>query len=209
MLGTLISGGLFGFAGSIFKGVLGFFEKKNERAHEVAIIKANQAFMLAEAKAQIEVTQAQVAGAVELAETEAFKESLKMGQDDMIKESWINKLFEYPRDKWWSWLPAIISYVLVFTMAIIDCIRRLMRPVLTLYVMGGATWITTLVWQILQFHAGNTGEPGVTLNPVITPEQAYLLFLQIIDFMFFMASTGFGWWFGDRAITKGLFKKYG
>lgn len=209
MLGTLISGGLFGFAGSIFKGILGFFEKKNERAHEIQVIKANQAFMLAEAKANIEITQAQVAGAVELAETAAFKESLRMGQDDMIKESWINKLFEYERGKWYSWLAALTAHSLVFLMAIIDCIRRLMRPVLTLYVMAGATWITTLVWQILVFHAQNTGNPELTFHPVIDKAQAYLLFLQIIDFTFFMASTGFGWWFGDRAITKGLFKKYG
>ena len=207
MLATLISGGLFGAIGSVFKGVLGYFEKKNERAHELAVIEANKDFMIAEAEANIKITDAKVKGAVELEEVKAFQISQAAGQTDMIKETWINRLFEFD-NKWFSWFPATIGSLLVALMALIDCIRRLMRPALTIYVMVGATWITWLVWQVLTYHATNT-DGSLSFHAILTPVQAYALFLQIIDFVLFMAASGFGWWFSDRAISKGLFKKYG
>jgi hypothetical protein len=208
MLGTLISGGLFGFAGSLFKGVMGYFDKKASRKHEVDMIVAQQNFMVAEANAQIEITEAQVRGAVELADAEAYQLSQATGHTDITKESWINKLLEPEA----GWFRKFVGAILVALMSITDVIRRLMRPVLTAYVMVGATWVTWLVWQILTFHATNTGADGtvtVSFQAILTKEQAMLIFLQVIDFTFFMAASGFGWWFGDRAITKGLMKKYG
>lgn len=204
MLGTLISGGLFGFVGSIFKGVLGHLDKKSQRAHEVAMIKAQQEFMLAEVQGQIEITEAQVKGAIDMADAKAYQMSQATGHTDITKESWINKLLEPEA----GFFRRTMGAVLVAAMSITDVIRRLMRPALTAYVMIGATWVTWLVWQVLTYHAANA-DGQLAFHAILSKEQAYAIFLQVIDFTFFMAASGFGWWFGDRAVTKGLMQKYG
>ena len=73
----------------------------------------------------------------------------------------------------------------------------MMRPTLTLYLVGCSSYITYLAWIIIQKHGLQT----------MTAAQAIGIFQQVTSTMIYLAVSAVTWWFGDRTMSKYLQEK--
>ena len=72
-------------------------------------------------------------------------------------------------------------------MAIVDAVRGLMRPGMTTYSL---VLLTMVFWWVRELYA----RTGLQM----TPTQVHELAMQCVGTVFYLATTGFVWWFGVR-----------
>ena len=99
MLLETILGGVTGLIGNVVGGIFKYKHAKLEQAmlaskhtHEIAMVTAETEAMIQEAKANIKITQAQVEGAVDLADANVYMESIKEGNKALFSNKWIDRL---------------------------------------------------------------------------------------------------------------------
>ncbi len=157
---SLLSGGATGLAGTLLSGMLTFMEKRSARAHELEKLDRELAIMDREAEnaARLAVIEA------ESKEMEAEWQAL---QQSYRQEATRLSSGESP------WL------------VLVDVVRGLMRPVLTLGLVGMVAWI----------YAGMHG--GETYAEVVVGTVLYLATAAVL------------WWFGSRQVEKALKFKAG
>ena len=197
-LGTGVLGVLSGLVGGVVTSITNYKMKKlqmeersQERQHEKDMLKAETEAMLAETKAKIEITKEEVAGAVELSELDAYKESQKETRTTLFKSSYMSLI---PDNK----LGSICKFFIAISFAFVDILKGTARPVLTYYTMALATIVTYMAYEIV-------GKKGV----IMTPEQAYSLFNLAIQTIWYLAVTSYAWWFCDRRASKFMAKQIG
>lgn len=192
MILETILGGVTGLIGNIVTGVVNYKTRKLEVEHEQKMVELETKAMLAEAEANIKVTKAQVEGAVELADSAAYMESIKQGNKPLFSERWVDNLFKVEGWARFIAVPAAILVALLF--GFVDWLRGLMRPALTMYLTGMTTYITLLAWKIMQEHGIMTlGSEGATE-----------IFNHVISIVIYLTVSCVTWWFGDRRIAKFL-----
>jgi hypothetical protein len=193
MLGLdVILGGLTGLLGNVVTGIMNFKTMKLKLTHERDMVKLETEAMKEEAKMQIEVTKAEIEGAVELADAQAYMQSQKTGNVAMFSERWIDKLFAITG---WIRFIAIPFAVLIATgFAFVDWLRGFMRPAITLYLTGMTTVITWMAWDIMQKNGLET----------MTVAQALEIYDQVISIVIYLTVSCVTWWFGDRRMAKFL-----
>lgn len=76
---------------------------------------------------------------------------------------------------------------------LVDAIRGIIRPFLTVYIIGVVTYLAVIV--------------GIEIGGIESLDKAYLidLYTQIINTILFLASTSYTWWFGSRLTRKKQF----
>ena len=91
MLFETIFGGVTGLIGSVVGGIFKYKTmkaqielKKAEHSHEKEMVKAETEAMIAEAKANIAITRAQVEGAIDLEDARAYVQSRKKGTSQCL-----------------------------------------------------------------------------------------------------------------------------
>ena len=99
MLLETILGGVTGLIGNV---VGGWFKLKHAKLeqemlntrndHEVAMLTAETNAMIEEAKANIKITQAQVEGAIDLKDADAYMQSMREGNKLLFSNKWIDNL---------------------------------------------------------------------------------------------------------------------
>lgn len=199
----VILGGVTGLIGSVVGGIFKYKTmkaqielKKNEFAHEKEMVKAESDAMIAEAKANIAITRAEVEGAVDLEDAKAYVDSQKEGNKALFSSNWIEKLFSV-KGKW-----QIISLPLAMLVAVLfgitDFFRGIIRPALTVYLCGATTWITMMAWQIMRQH-------GMELDA----SQAMQIFMEVTSIVTYLTVSCVTWWFGDRRIAKTIMELRG
>jgi len=152
--------------------------------------------MIMEAKANIKVTQAQVEGAIDLKDAEAFMQSQKLGNQKFFGNEWIKGLLGV-EGKWKIiTLPCAVLVSILF--GFVDFLRGLMRPVLTAYLTLITTWVTWQAWQIMQTH-------GLSLSS----EQAVQIFNETTSIVTYLTVSCVTWWFGDRRMAKTIMELRG
>lgn len=72
-------------------------------------------------------------------------------------------------------------------MAIVDGVRGLMRPAMTTYSL---VLLTMVFWWVRELYQ----RAGLAM----TPEQIHQLAMQCVGTVFYLATTGYVWWFGVR-----------
>ena len=72
----------------------------------------------------------------------------------------------------------------------VDAIRGLMRPIITIYLLGVATWLT------INVHTLVGGLEGMPQNDVMA------LYTEIIAAILFLTTPAVTWWFGSRPSSK-------
>ena len=72
----------------------------------------------------------------------------------------------------------------------VNSVRGLMRPGITIFLLGVATWLTVNVYQL----AG-----GLEAMP---EQQVMDLFTEIVAQILFLTTTAVTWWFGSRPSSK-------
>ena len=200
MIETLLSGGVTGLIGTVFSSwnarklkELEMSDRDKQRSHDVAIIKAESEAMIAESKAQIQIEGERIAGEIELAETAAFTETIKANQEQVFNESYMEKLFS--ATGWIRYLSIPAGILLAVFSGLVDFVKGMARPGITIYLLSVSTWITVKAWNLLD-----------SLDASLTPVMAMAIVSDAVNIVLYLTVTAVTWWFGDRMATKGLAK---
>lgn len=189
----LILGGLTGLIGSSITAWTNYKTQKLKNDHDIAMVEAETNAMIAETKANIEITKTQTEADVEMADTEAYSKGIVEGNKGSFSEKWINKLFGVKG--WLSFLSIPTAIMLSVLFGLVDFLKGLMRPGLTMYLVGMTTWITMMAWEIMNQN-----------QVTITAEQAYNIFTDVINIVIYLTVSCVTWWFADRRIAKFLMR---
>lgn len=212
MLLETILGGVTGLIGNVVGGWFKLKHAKLEKemlgiknTHEVAMVTAETEAMIMEAKANIKITQAQVEGAIDLADANVYMQSIKEGNKSLFSNKWIDSLltidgymFSWTNKtgkerKIFSWklFTVPMATIVAFLFGLTDFIKGMVRPSLTVYLCGVTTWVTLMAWKIMQ--ASGTE---------ITATQAMEIFQDTTSIVVYLTVSCVTWWFGDRRMSK-------
>ncbi len=173
-----------GFLGNIITSFTNLKQQKLKNAHELAMIDAETTAMIKEAEANIKITETKVQGEVEKMETEAFMETLKSASKPSLSNEILAKLFE---SKWTKWIGCLLAFLLGF----VDFLKSLIRPALTIYLVGITSYITWYASQILSEK-----------QDLMTAIAAQEMFTGVVDIVIYLTVSCVTWWFGDRRTAK-------
>ncbi len=189
----VLLGGVTGLVGNVITSVMNYKTLKMKNAHEAKMVTLETEAMKQEAQMQIAVTRTEVEGAVELADSNAYMESIKVGNKAMFSDKWIDKIFsvEGKMGRFFA-VPAGVTLALGF--GFVDWLRGFIRPGITIYFTGLATLITFYAWDIIQKH-------GVD---AMTADEAIGIYNQSTSIILYLTTTIVCWWFGDRSSKKFL-----
>lgn len=187
-----IIGSFVGLAGSIFTSwnnrkmeELRIQDNKEKRNHELELIKAQTAATIAEIEANIKITVTKTEAEMDLAETAAYTESIKQVDKSYISSEWINQLMSG------NIVERGLAGCIIFLLSLCEVAKDIMRPALSAYSVGVATWVTFKAYVIAN-----------TMETPFTNEQVYNIINTSNELAFFLATCSFTWWFGDRAMNK-------
>jgi hypothetical protein len=193
MVLSTILGGITGLVGNIVTGIVNYKTLKIKNQHDEKMVELETNAMKEEAKMNIAVTKAEIEGEVELADAQAYKESLKAGQKPMFSEKWIDKLFSV-EGRVGKFLAIPAAIILAMAFGFVDWLRGFMRPALTIYLTGMTTVVTYMAWSIMNKLGIDSLSAG----------EAIALYSQVIDIVIYLTVTCVTWWFGDRRMAKFL-----
>lgn len=179
-----IAGVITGLIGNVVTAITNYKTQKLKNAHEVQMTKLETEAMLAETQANIQITETKTQGELAIQDARIFKESIKAGSGKLLDSSVVDKLLDGKYTKW-------VGTFLVFLLGVADTLRGIMRPVLTLYLVGLTSWITYQAADILAAKA-----------TVLTASMAAGIFTNVTGIVVYLAATAVAWWFGDRSVQK-------
>jgi hypothetical protein len=190
----VILGGITGLVGNAFTSWFKYKNAKMEYTHKEKMVDLETQAMIQEAQMQIDITKSRIEGEIELADAAAFDTSQKVGSQRLFHEKWIDMIMEAGRtEKWYSFVFKIFGTMISASFAFVDWLNAMMRPALTIYLLGTSSYITYLAWKIMQTH-------GLT----ITADQAVSIFEQVTSTMIYLTVSAVTWWLGDRSVSKFL-----
>jgi len=129
-----------------------------------------------EQRLKIEVAKAQIEGQLDLGEQEVLKESYKE----------LNKTYFTP--SYFDSLPDWTKPIIAIMFAVLDFIRGVIRPALTIFIIGLVFWLGYSTYQA---------------NPKAFVASASI----IVEVILYLTVTVITWWFSDRKIEKYLIQK--
>jgi hypothetical protein len=186
---------LIGLFGGISTAVTQYKTKKLELEHERLMAVEDRLTIEAEAAANVKITEAQVKGATELREMDAYVVSQQEGNKEMFRSSYMNKLYEV--SGWAKYVALPIAFLCTFMFALVDLVKGFTRPALTAYYAGASLWLTMESYKLLEAR-------GLAL----TPSMAHEILTSSVETIMCLAITCVTWWFSDRRIGKILTKRY-
>lgn len=161
--------------------------KQLEIDSKIRLLEAESKNMIAEAEASIKVAQTNAELQIELSEANAFNTSLSSNKQSLPSE-WLSTLMN--QQGWWKLLTYPIGVLLLLLMGVGDVVNHLMRPALTLYSLGIASWVTYQCWDMLP--------------PDSSFEGIWAQWEDAASVVMLLAVTMVTWWFGDRRVAKHL-----
>ena len=188
----VILGGVTGLLGNVITGWLGYKNTKLNNEHEQKMVALETAAMKEESKMQIAISKAEIEGAVELADSAAYMESIKAGNKAMFSEKWIDKLFNVEGNVG-RFFAIPVGVLLAMAFGFVDWLRGFMRPAITLYLTGMTTVITFMAWKLMKAN-------GIEI-PI---DSAIALYTQTTSIVVYLTVSCVTWWFGDRRMAKFL-----
>jgi hypothetical protein len=189
----IILGGVTGLVGNIITAWSNFKTQKLKNEHDEAMYSFKIQELGAKTDAAIKITEAKISGAVELADSEAYKASQTEGNKQSFSDSWIDKLFSV--EGWLSYIATPVAVLLAMLLGSVDVLKGIMRPGLTLYLTAVTTWLTWTAYGILQQVGAN-----------MTSQQALDIYNQVTSIVIYLTVSCVTWWFGDRRIAKFLMR---
>lgn len=192
MLGwDLVFGSITGLLGN---SIGGYFKLKNlklEHEHEHKMIEAETNAMILEANANIQIEKSRIEGEVELSDANAYTESLKSNQKQLFASEWIDKMLRVQGFMRFITIP--FASLITFLFALVDILKTLIRPGITIYLATITTYITWYSYQIMQTHGLD-----------VTSNQAVNIFNESINTISYLFISCVTWYFGDRRLSKNL-----
>lgn len=195
----LIEGLIGTLTGILGNAVGAFFKYKNAKLsmetvklnneHEVKMVAAKTEAMIAQAKANIKVAQATVEGEIEKKDADVAIEAQKQGNQIAFNNKWIDGLLKV--EGWWRIITLPLASLIAVLFGLVDFIRGLVRPALTVYLCGVTSYITYMAWKIMNMN-------GVAL----TSAQAVAIFNDVTSIALYLTVSCITFWFGDRQMNK-------
>lgn len=169
MLAALLSGGIIGTLGSLFNNVLGYFKKKQEFKQQLEFKKLEIEQM--DKQNDFMLQQHKIEGDIRLTES----------ADDMQEKSYGHDQFSYVAGQ-------KLGMFERFILTIVDLIRALIRPILTISLLYMVYTTRTEVNAIID----ESGAVGISVDEAIG------IYKEVVQMILFLSSTSFCWWFGSR-----------
>jgi len=188
----VLLGGVTGLLGNVITGWMNYKNTKLNNEHEQKMVALETAAMKEESKMQIAITKAEIEGAVELADSAAYMESIKVGNKNIFSVKWIDRLFSV-EGKVGRFFAIPVAVLLAMAFGFVDWLKGFMRPAITLYLTGMTTVITFMAWKLLRAN-------GVD----ISVDAALALYTQTTSIVVYLTVSCVTWWFGDRRMAKYL-----
>jgi len=189
MIVETLLGTITGFAGTVLTSVLNFKQQKEKNKHDIALLQAQTEATIKEAEANIRVSEIQVAGDIQKLEAQGWLETLKQNSTPSIDAKVIDRLLSGGR------IMRFFGILLSLLMGIVDFLKGLMRPGLTLYIMVLASVVTFKSIDIISAQEN-----------VLSVADAKAIFATAMDVIWYLAVTLVTWWFGDRRTAKFSFR---
>lgn len=170
----LITGSAFGLLASAVTNLFGLVKQKQVNAQEVTLRRLDLEAMDKE---------------YQFRDREAVREmetTLSLSADTLVAESFGHDVASYSKGV----KPSALGTLLL---VIVDFIRGLTRPGLTIY----------LIWQV---HATRTEVQGVLDaigSSALDAMAALDIYREVVKMTLFLASAAISWWFGSRAKNPG------
>jgi hypothetical protein len=201
VLGALFGGGITGLIGNISTAIINYKTQKIKNEHEENLerIKVDAFKSKAEViKGFISGTSKEIKeaadGATSLADAKAFEKSMDQGTENVFSSAWIDKLLAVKG--FTSWISFPIAFLIIILFGLVDFLKSLMRPGITIYMMVASTWVTWLSYSILD-------SAGIEKIKI---EDALNIFNTVIMVIIYLTISCVTWWFGDRQTSKFLMK---
>jgi len=189
----IILGGITGLLGNCLTTWFKYKNIKLDHEHKEKMVSLETQAMIQESQMQIEVTKSRIEGEIELADASAFETSQKIGTQKLFHEKWIDMIMTAGKGKWYGGILQFIGSMIAAGFALVDWLNGMMRPSLTIYLVGVSSYITVLAWEIMKTH-------GLDL----TADQAVAIFSQVSSTMIYLSVSCVTWWMGDRTMSKFL-----
>ena len=145
--------------------------------------------MLAEAEANMRITEVETEAQIELADADVYKASIESAQQAALSDVVHQKLMEG------GTFSQAVATIVAFLFGMVDFIKRLIRPSLTAYLVGLTTWITWIAWDIMKLKGQE-----------LSTDQATEIFNTVTTIIIYLTVTVVTWWFGDRRMAKFLMR---
>lgn len=178
LISSIFSGGLTGLLGVAFQRFFDFLKvkqelqaKKMDQDHELALRKQDAEIMAQEWAARTKVAEVEAAGREAVAAEEAFAKSFAMEPKQYSSK-------------------VQVGPVTGFMLVLLDFLRGIVRPGLTIYLCA----ITTMVY--LEARAVLAG------IEVLSADQAIEIHTLIVSTILYLTTTCVLWWFGTRNRQK-------
>lgn len=175
-LTSILGGGITGLIGSIANNVYAFKLKKldieletQKAMNEIELRKLDNASMELEWKARTTIADITATADVDKADAAALAESYKLEPQQYSEKT-------------------LLTHSQNWVMVLLDALRAVIRPGLTIYL----AILTTLIY--LQVRA--------MLGQSVPADQASSILVKIIDTVLYLTVTVVSWWFGSRAGGK-------
>jgi len=187
----IILGGITGLIGSAVTSIFNFKTEKLRGEIKIKTIEAETSAMIEEAKANIAITKAQVEGEIEVADSNAYLQSQKEGNKTLFDNKWIDKLLSI--ESYWKFITVPTAVLVSICFGFVDFLRGLMRPLLTIYLTGLATWVTWKSYELLMLT-----------KSAMTATEAVDIFTDATSIVMYLTTTVICWWFGSRQMAKAI-----
>ena len=170
---SILSGGLTGILGSAISRYSEFKTRKLEL--EVELKRGEQDLK------QIELESARD---VQIAEREAASAALSAEHAALSASQEADRA---------SYLPSAKTGWTRFFMGLVDVVRGLMRPSITLYLISLTSWIAYTLYALVQRYQ----------HEAFSATQAFGLWSEVINMVLYLTSAAVLWWFGSRPSRSG------
>jgi hypothetical protein len=171
-------GGVFGILGALIKNGIEVFEHNTKAQANLAILAEQNKHELLMADKHAELIKLEAENALTLADVNTAK-ALDIASYNALADSYSADKATYSDDGKSKWL------------VMVDVIRGLIRPILTLVFSFSIIFFTLWVWASL---APN----GLTSHLDFLESTFY----RLIDALIFLTTSAVGWWFAARKLHK-------
>lgn len=173
LLGSLFSGGATGLIGVVLQR---FADYKNKQL-DMQIEKQRGELELQKRQMDIQVTQAEYAGKVQVAEVEGATQS-----DVAATQAFAQTLFKEP-ERYSN--PNSVTTGQGWVLVIIDAIRGCVRPLLTIYLCA----LTSFIWYQVKEKLGSEN---------LDAAASLQVWQMVVQQILYLTTTVTLWWFGTR-----------
>ncbi len=188
MITQALLGVVTGFLGNIVTSFTNLKAQKLKNAHDLSMLTAQTEATIKEAEANIRITETQIAGEVEKAESAAYLQSIKESTTETSNKL-VEKLLSGNK------VSQAIGILLTFLLGFVDFIKGAVRPGLTIYLVALTTVITAQAWEIMGAH-----------QEALSAIEAKALYMEVINIVIYLTVSTVTWWFGDRRTAKFLYR---